>query len=181
MEGKRHVERAREAVGHSSITDLFQRNRDSVGDKTTTAEIYFASFIAEHNLPFLTADHFTKLCKKMFPDSKIAEGFTCGRTKTTAIVKCALAPALNAEVIAECQKSPFTILCDGNDVIENYFAIMVRYWSQSARQAVTHSWCMPVCNSNCRGSLLKHYPKNLSHVTCHGATLLGMCLIHVVL
>ena len=119
--------------------------------------------------------------KKMFPDSKIAKGFACGRTKTTAIVKCALAPALNAEVIAECQKSPFTILCDGNDVIENYFAIMVRYWSQSARQSVTRFLCMPVCNSNCRGSLLKHYPKNLSHVTCHGATLLGMCLIHVVL
>lgn len=147
MEGKRHVERAREAVGHSSLTDLFQRNRDSVGDKTTTAEIYFATFIAEHNLPFLTADHFTKLCKKMFPDSKIA-GFACGRTKTTAIVKCALAPALNAEVIAECQKSPFTILCDGgNDMIEKkYFAIMVRYWSQSARQAVTRFLCMPVCN-----------------------------------
>lgn len=71
VEGKRHVERAREAVGQSSITDLFQRDRDSVGDKTTAAEIYFATFIAEHNLPFLTADHFTKLCKKMFPDSKL--------------------------------------------------------------------------------------------------------------
>ena len=53
----------------------------SVGDKTTAAEIYyFATFIAEHNLPFLTADHFTELCKKMFPDSKIAEGFACDRT-----------------------------------------------------------------------------------------------------
>ena len=75
----------------------------------------------------------------MFPDSKIAERFACGRTKTTAIVKHALAPALNAEVIAECQKSPLTILCDGgNDVIETkYFAILVRYWSESAKQAIT--------------------------------------------
>ena len=84
----------------------------------------------------------------MFPDSKIAEGFACGRTKTTAIVKCALAPALNAEVLAECQKSPFTILYDGgNDVMEKkYFAIMVRYWSYSAGKHVTRVLCMPVCN-----------------------------------
>lgn len=50
VERKRHVKRACEAVGQSSITDLFQRDRDGVGDKTTAAEIYFATFIAEHNL-----------------------------------------------------------------------------------------------------------------------------------
>ena len=66
--------------------------------------------------PFLSADHFTKLCKKMFPDSKIAEGFASGRTKTTAIVKCALPPALNAEVIGECQKSP--VADPGGDIGE---------------------------------------------------------------
>ena len=151
MEGRRHIERARETASHSTITSLFQNDRDTISDKITAAEIYFATFVAEHNLPFLSADHFTKLCKKMFPDSKIAEGFASGRTKTTAIVKCALAPlapALNAEVIGECQKFPFTILCDGgNDAIEKkYFAIMVRYWSQSSRQAVTRFLCMPVCN-----------------------------------
>ena len=142
---------------------MFQRNRDSVGDKTTTAEIYFATFIAEHNLPFLTADHFTKLYKKMFPDSKIAEGFACGRMKITAIVKCALAPALNAEVIAKCQKSPSTILCDGgNYMIEKkYFAIMVRYWSQSARQAVTRFLCMPVCNIATAEALFETLSKEL--------------------
>ena len=119
VEGRRHTERAQQTAGQSSITTMFQRDFDSLQDKTTAAEIYFATFIAEHKLPFLTADHFTKLCKKMFPDSKIAERFACGRTKTTAIVKHALAPALNADIIAECQKSPFTVLCDGgNDVIE---------------------------------------------------------------
>ena len=41
------------------------------------------------------ADNFTKLCKVMFPDSKTAQEFASGRTKPTAIVKHALAPALN--------------------------------------------------------------------------------------
>ena len=29
----------------------------------TTAEVYFTTFVAEHNLPFLVADHFTKFRK----------------------------------------------------------------------------------------------------------------------
>ena len=49
--------------------------KDKLAHQTTTAEIYFLTFIAEHNIPFLAADHFNKLSKVMFPDSKIAQGF----------------------------------------------------------------------------------------------------------
>ena len=64
--------------------------RNDLTDQITASEIYFSTFIAEHNIPFLAAEHFNKLCKVMFPDSKIAKGFSCGRTKTTALVKYAL-------------------------------------------------------------------------------------------
>ena len=103
--------------------------------KITTAEFYFTAFIAEHNLPFLAADHFKKLCKVMFPDSKIAVAFSCGRTKTSAIVTHAPAPALYDDVIKHCQDSPFTLLCDGgNDQFaKKYFAIMVKFWDDSKR------------------------------------------------
>lgn len=56
------------------------------------AETRWATFIAKHNIAFLASDHATKLFRKMFPDSEIAKKFTCGQTKTTAIVKEALAP-----------------------------------------------------------------------------------------
>lgn len=79
-------------------------------DQVIAAEVFFSTFIAEHNIPFLAADHFTKLCKSMFPDSKIAQGYAACRTKTTAIVKHALAPAVNAKVIESCCKSPLTNL-----------------------------------------------------------------------
>ena len=84
----------------------------------------------------------------MFPGSKIAEGFACGRTKTTAIMKYALAPALNQEVLQYCCTSPFTLLCDGgNDQTDRkYFGIMVRYWYEEARKPVTSIVCLHVCN-----------------------------------
>ena len=84
----------------------------------------------------------------MFPDIKIAEGFSCGRTKATASVKCALAPTFNAELNKVCQTSPFTILYDGgNDQCgKKYFVIMVRVWDDSKRQAVKRFLAMTVCN-----------------------------------
>ncbi|KAG7162301.1 hypothetical protein Hamer_G007815 [Homarus americanus] len=51
------------------------------------ATILFACFIAEHNLPFTTADHLVDLMKRMFPDSAIAQGMNIKRTKSTEVVR----------------------------------------------------------------------------------------------
>ena len=74
-EGKRHSDLARAAA---PITSAFQASpaANSLDRQVTAAEVYFAAFIAEHNLPFLAADHFNKLCKVMFPDSDIAKRFS---------------------------------------------------------------------------------------------------------
>ncbi|CAC5399070.1 unnamed protein product [Mytilus coruscus] len=81
-------------------------------NRVTKAEIVFAYFIAQHNLPFSFADHFTKICKVMFPDSKIATKFSCGRTKTTQIVKRSLAPSLQLDVITNLRTQPFSLAID---------------------------------------------------------------------
>jgi hypothetical protein len=44
---------------------------NSLKSKTTSAETQFCNFIAEHNIPFAVAYHFTQLCKKMFTDSEM--------------------------------------------------------------------------------------------------------------
>ena len=131
------------------MISLLSQKKESLNEQVTTAELYYTIFVSEHNLAFSTKDHFTKLCIKMFPDSKIAEGFACGATKTQAIIKSALAPALNENVIKACASSPFTtILCDGsNDQdVRKYFAIMVRFWDESAHCAISQFLAMPVCN-----------------------------------
>ena len=124
IESKKHKDFEKAMKGQSSISLC----KTLLEDQVTRAELYFATFIAEHNLALMTADHFPKLCKVMFPDSKIALEYASGRTKTTALVKHALAPAVNSKVIHECQTSPFTLLCDGgNDQWDKkYFAIMVK-------------------------------------------------------
>ena len=157
--GKTDVDRHLKTAKHTNVLSQMETQptlsafitdsrAKSVEDQAMKAEIYFAKFVAEHNLPFLVADHFSHLAKVMFPDSKIAEAYSCARTKTTAIITHALAPTLREEVVSTCCSSPLTILCDGgNDRVDKkYFAVLVRYWDDNVNHVATRFLAMPICN-----------------------------------
>ena len=86
METKRHKERAKGTLNQSTITSSFASSSNQLNEQVTTAEFDYTAFIAEHNLSFASADHFTKFCKVMFPDSKVAQSYACGHTKAQAII-----------------------------------------------------------------------------------------------
>ena len=173
VENKKHKDLAAGMAGQSTLASAIARSLAT--DQVTRAEIYFSMFVTEHNLPFFAADHFSKLCKVMFPDSKIAGEYSSGRTKTTSIVKHALAPALNSQVVEQCCSSPYTILCDGgNDQFgKKYFAIMVRFWSDTARQPVTRFLAMPVCNTSTAEALFDALEKELAARAIPWSNLVG--------
>lgn len=108
----------------------------------------FARFAAEHNLPFTIADHFTRLCKVMFPDSKVADSFSCAHVKTSVVITHALAPNLEEAVVSACRHQPFSILCDGgNDNFQKkYFSILARQWDQCQHKVVVRFLDCPICN-----------------------------------
>ena len=137
----------------------------SIQDQVTKAELYFSLFVAEHNLSFSTANHFTKLCKKMFPDSRIASQFSCARTKVRSIITHAIAPTVNADVV--------DAYYGGNDKYnKKYFGIMVRYWDDSSRKTVTRFLSMPVCNIATAQNLFDALSNALSE---RNILLLGQC------
>lgn len=106
------------AVGNSVDLRKFMP-QSPIEDAVTRSEVLFANFIAEHNLSFSTANHFSRLAHVMFPDSKIAQAFKSARTKTTCIIKHALNPHFIDPVIQRCQNGPFAILCDEDSNTEN--------------------------------------------------------------
>lgn len=71
--------------GNSRTAQAARQRREKQNHKVQNAEALFVQFVAEHNLPFHTGDHFTKLVKTMFPDSEIAKQFQCSRTKTSVL------------------------------------------------------------------------------------------------
>ena len=58
-----------------------------------------AGFLVEHNLPIAVADHIAPLVKDIFPDSKIALGYSCGKTKASCILNRAIKPDLQIDLI----------------------------------------------------------------------------------
>lgn len=51
------------------------------------AEIKLVAYFAEHNVPFLGADHLSDLLAETFPDCDMAKNINVKRTKMTAIIK----------------------------------------------------------------------------------------------
>ena len=94
---------------------LAGKTKSSVCDQVTTAKLSFISLIVEHNIPLSTADHFSKLCKCRFLDSKIAQEYSGGHTKTTTMVKLALAPAADKSMTDACRSSPLSLLCNSKN------------------------------------------------------------------
>ena len=99
-----------------------------------------ANFIAQHDLPFAVADRLTEVLPQIFPDSKIASGYACKRTKTTAIVCDALDPYLLKPVTEIARSTSFSLLCDESNergASEKLLTILLRIYEENTAQIVT--------------------------------------------
>lgn len=79
------------------------------------AEVKMAMTLAHHNLPLATMDHLSPLFRDIFPDSKIAKGFSAARTKTTCILNMALRPHFEKLLVSVMKQSPFSLATDGSN------------------------------------------------------------------
>ena len=157
----KHQEMVKLIKSNHSLTALTRQS--PIEEAVTKAEVLFAMFVAEHNLPFLIADHFTHLTSAMFPDSKTAKAFSAAKTKTTCIVKGALFPHFTDPVVKLCCETTFSILCDeGNDSDDKNFAILVRLWDENLGKPMTRFLDMPVCNIATGEKLFDLIDKSLS-------------------
>ena len=68
------------------------------------AETLISLAIAKHKVPLAFADHLAQLVKQAFPDSAIAKEYACCRGKTTQMIKPAIDPLQQAQVV-KCVKT----------------------------------------------------------------------------
>ena len=129
------------------------RNEDDGDSEMSVSEVLFCQFLADHYLPPLVADHLGDL---VILDSKIAKLLKCKCTKTTQIVKGALAPTYTKVVIGRCRSGPFSLAIDeSNDRNEEeHLAVLVRLfqgnWFKS-RILDIPVLCLCVCETVCGG------------------------------
>ena len=81
--------------------------------------------LAERNMCINSSDVFSKAFPKMFPNSEIAQAFSCARTKATAIVKD-LAKKHQGGLLQRMWNGPFSMATDGsNDSNSKLYPIVV--------------------------------------------------------
>ncbi len=143
INSKKHKRYALAVSSSRTVSSMFQ---PQLSDTQIEAEARWSLFVAKHNLAFLTSDHATKLFRQIFPNSAIAKKFSCGRTKTTAIVKEALAPHFLGKVLAS-MSNPFSLMMDeSNDNTDKSCIILVRILDSEQGEVCTRFLDMPIVN-----------------------------------
>ena len=108
---------------------LTQNNNDSglstVRLNITKAEAKFTDLIVNLNLPLSAADTITKTMKKALPDSEIARGYKCSRSKTTAMVNT-VEKQESATIEELLETQPYSLSTDGsNDQRDKQFPVVI--------------------------------------------------------
>ncbi|KAJ8913072.1 hypothetical protein NQ315_006573 [Exocentrus adspersus] len=86
-----HIQNYEKAKNAPKITRYIKEPDDKLEKSIKRAELKLVAFINEHNLAFLLMDHLILLLVSIFPDSNIAKGLKCNRTKATKVTKDCLA------------------------------------------------------------------------------------------
>lgn len=131
---KRHAKTSNHIRKYNAIKKTPCIESSFVDNKTVNsvkrAELKFAAYVCDHNLPFLVMDSLPTLCKNIFPDSKIAKDVKMKRNKTTDLVVETIAPFFKSQIIADLKSNTFTLIIDETtDIsIKKSLIVLVRYW-----------------------------------------------------
>ncbi|KAL0852281.1 hypothetical protein ABMA28_000489 [Loxostege sticticalis] len=109
-------------------------NRDILttdDEKIIAAELVQVYHGAKHSIPYTTTDCNGKLCSVIFPDSKIANKISLGRTKASSIAFNVLAPASLEDIVNKLKDDIyFSISTDAsNHGNIKLFPILVRFYT----------------------------------------------------
>ena len=134
-----HNRLAKSDVGQQTLTKAWNKEL-TISMQAARAEAVLCNMLVEHNLPFLVMDHLPGLLSHAFPDSKIAKEVKCARTKSTAVVKHAIAPASHKSMISMVSLSPaFSLLMDESTdrgVVKRE-GTLIRYYDESTLHIAT--------------------------------------------
>ena len=114
--------------------------------QTIRAEVKICTMLAQRNIPLAFADYLSPMIREVF-DGQVAKGYSCARTKSTAILNYAVAPALKEDLVSAMKNSPFSILIDGsNDTgLEKMNPITVRIFD--IRRGTVQSKFLDMCTT----------------------------------
>ena len=110
----------------------------SFADQVLNAEILEALDVVESNHSFASTNGDNNKVRRQFPDSKIANSYHQGETKTKYVIQFGIAPYVRKKMIDDFQGQPFTFKFDETTTsqIKKQYDGYVQYWSLTEKLVV---------------------------------------------
>ena len=117
---------------------FYQKPSTSEIDPSIQAETKCVMLLIQHNSLFNISDHLSPLIRSEFRGSQAAENFSCGRTKTAAIVNC-LGDHFFEKLNSDIQEMPCSLMLDGSNEtgLSKMFPITVRVFDVNFNKVMT--------------------------------------------
>ena len=159
VRGKHHKDMAKASSSSLSVSSFF---RPHTSLKIIEAESLWFKFVAMHNISFQASDHATKLFHRMVPDLEVAKKFSCGHTKTAAIIKEALSPHYLEKTLMDMSKFFSLLMDESNDKTDKSCIILVRLLDSDEGDVRTRFLDMPIVNIGTAQNLFRGLKESLS-------------------
>ena len=89
------------------VSSCFTSNGSIEHEKVTAAEASFVFHSVKHSHSYVSVDCCSNLFPQLFPDSKICEKYSCGRTKATKLISSVLGPYSKERTIRQLNVSVY--------------------------------------------------------------------------
>ena len=139
------------------LTDDRYENNATLTEKIAHAETLWSAIVAEDDLSFLVSDHVSKISNKIFPDSAVAAGFKCYRTKANCIIIDRIYVDIQEKLIKTLHNIPFSLLIEeSNKQYEKKFlSVMIKFYEENYNGITVRFLDLCVCNNGTSDELKK--------------------------
>lgn len=113
-------------------------NELSLEDKVSQAELVLTAFMVEHNTPLSQIDHLIECCKRIFPDSAIAQNLSIKCTESPYVMRHGIPHYEQPGVVDICRGQSFSIIVYGSTDVSasQIMAVVVRFWDKKSGRVV---------------------------------------------
>jgi hypothetical protein len=108
-----------------SINSIETNDRLLRSQKIRQAELILSGFLARHNLAINIMKELPETLKRAFPDSDIAKGVQCGRTKTTHVINKIIGEVAYVDLCNLMRKNCFSVIIDESTDVSNSKSLVV--------------------------------------------------------
>ena len=108
---------------------------------------------------FLVSDHVSKISNKIFPDSAVAAGFKCYRTKANCMIIDRIYVDIQEKLIQSLQNVPFSLLIDESNKQygEKFLYVKIKFYDENYNDITVRFLDLCVCNNETSDELTKKH------------------------